>query len=212
MDRHQDVHYEEEQIVNMGPANVPNGEPVDDMRFFIGLIKLMRDTVETSRGMGRWKLMDADQLTEILNELDRNLPVAIQYGQQMYSERDRIMGNSEEEARKRIVSAELLAKRTKENAQADADNILADAAAEAEAILADAQQRADIMVSEETIISRAREEARAIKSDASIEAKEMLLKAQHDALDIVLKTENELTAAIERISNRRVEISSLIKE
>lgn len=212
MDRRQDMNYEEEQKATMGPADIPNGEPVDDMRFFIGLIKLMRDTVETSRGMGRWKLVDAAYLIDILNEIDKNLPVAIQYGLQMYSERDRIMGNSEEEARDRIVSAELHAKATREKAQRDADNLMADATDEANAILADAQQRADIMVSEETIIDRAREEARAIKSDAAVEAQEMLLKAKHDALDLLTKTETDLTAAMERIANRRLELASLIKE
>lgn len=207
MDR-QDMHYEEEQIENMG-GEYQNNEPVDDMRFFIGLIKLMKETLETSKGLGRWKLIDGDEFASILNEIDQNLPVAIQYGLQMYSERDRIMGNSEAEARDRIVSAELKAKATKESAQREADRILADAHDEADVILDDAQKRADYMVSEDEIIRRAREEARVIKGDAAVEANEMLVKANHDALEMVSKTEAELTQILEKIRIRRQELTEL---
>jgi len=211
MDRHQDKRYEEEQINSQG-AETKSAEPVDDMRFFIGLIKLMREAVETSRGMGRWRVIDADQFVSILNELDENLPVAIQYGIQMYSERDRIMGNSEQDARDRIVSAELQAKAMVESAQRSSERTLADAHAEAEAILEDAQQRADFMVSEDEIISRAREEARNIRNSAAIEANEMMLKARHDALEIVSGAEAELKSALENIMRRHNELASVNQE
>jgi len=211
MDRQQDKHYEEEQIETQG-MGYDNAEPVDDMRFFIGLIKLMRDTVMNGKGLGRWKVIDSEQFTSMLDELDENLPVAIQYGLQMYSERDRILGNSETEARDRITTAEMRAKATKEAAQREADRILADAQDEANAILEDAQERADFMVSEEEILRRAREEARAIKNDAAIDAREMLLKANHDALQIIGGVEEELTLALENVSRRRKELTDVNKE
>lgn len=211
MDRQQDMRYEEEQIENQG-VGTNSSEPVDDMRFFIGLIKLMRETVINGRGIGRWKMIDAAQFTSMLDELDENLPVAIQYGLQMYSERDRILGNSENEARDRITTAEMRAKATKEAAQREADRILADAQDEANAILEDAQQRADYMVSEDEILRRAREEARGIKNDAAIDARELLLKANHDALQLISGVEEELTVALENVSRRRKELTDVNKE
>lgn len=211
MDRQQDKHYEEEQIETQG-MGIENTEPVDDMRFFIGLIKLMRETVVNGKGLGRWKLIDSDQFISMLDELDDNLPVAIQYGLQMYSERDRILGNSEKDARDRITTAEMRAKATKENAQREAERILADAQDEANAIVEDAQQRADFMVSEDEILRRAREEARGIKNDAAIDAREMLLKANHDALQLISGVEEELTLALENVGRRRKELTDVNKD
>lgn len=210
MDRHQDKFYEEEQVKAQGAA-VNNAEPVDDMRYFIELIKLMRDTIENSRGFGRKRFIDYDEFTAMLNDLDENLPVAIQYGLQMFSERERILGNSENEARDRITTAEMRANAMTENAKRDAGRIIADANDEAEAILADARERADFMVSEDEILRRAREEARAIKNDARIEASEERLKANHDMLQLLLGVENSVAGALDEVSRRRKELEEASK-
>lgn len=210
MDRHQDKFYEEEQIKGQG-TTANNNEPVDDMRFFIELIKLMRDTIENSRGFGRKRFIDYDEFTAMLNDLDENLPVAIQYGLQMYSERERILGNSETEARDRITTAEMRASATLEAARRDAERIIADANDEANAILADAQERADFMVSEDEILRRAREEARAIKNDARIEASEERLRANHDMLQLLIGVENSVAGALDEVSRRRKELEEASK-
>ena len=210
MDRHQDKVYEEEQVNAQGTA-VNNAEPVDDMRYFIELIKLMRDTIENGRGVGKYRVIDADRFIAMLNDLDENLPVAIQYGLQMFSERERILGNSENEARDRITTAEMRASATLDAAKRDAERIIADANDEANAILADAQERADFMVSEDEILRRAREEARAIKNDARIEASEERLKANHDMLQLLIGVESSVAAALDDVSRRRKDLEEATK-
>lgn len=210
MDRHQDKRYEEEQINSQGGAN--QAEPMDDMRYFLELTKAMRELIEDGRSvMGRWKLIDAKQALLILDDLYKNLPVAIQYGLQMYNERDRIMGNSENEARDRITTAEMRAKATTEAAKREADRIINDATDEANAIIADAQERADFMVSEDEILRRAREDARSIKNDAAIEITEERLKTNHEMLQLVLGVEDGLSAALDNIVRRRKELEEEIK-
>lgn len=210
MDRRQNNNFEEEQI-EMEGAGVADNEPVDDMRFFLGLIKALRETIMEAGGLFGRKLVDANKCIAILEDIDRNLPVAIQYGLQMYSERERILGNSETEARDRITTAEMRANATMEKARIEAERIVNDATDEANAILADAQERADYMVSEEEILRRAREEARTIKNDAHIEISEERLKANHEMLQILLGLEDSMGAAMESISYRRKELENDVK-
>ena len=209
MDRHQDNRYEEEQINTQGGAG--QAEPMDDMRYFIELTKAMRELIEDGKGLGRWKMVDTRQALLILDDIYKNLPVAIQYGLQMYSERDRILGNSETEARDRITTAEMRANATLESAKREAERIINDATDEANAILADAQERADYMVSEDEILRRAREEARSIKNDAVIEITEERLKVNHEMLQLILGVEDGLSAALDGVSRRRKELEEETK-
>ena len=209
MDRHQDNRYEEKQINAQGGAN--KAEPMDDMRYFIELTKAMRELIEDGKGVGRWKMIDARQALLILDDIYKNLPVAIQYGLQMYSERDRILGNSESEARDRITTAEMRANATLESAKREAERIVNDATDEANAILADAQERADYMVSEDEILRRAREEARTIKNDAAIEIAEERLKVNHEMLQLILGVEDGIGAALDSVVRRRKELEEETK-
>lgn len=213
MDRRQDKFNEEEQLKAQGEAvnSNNNPEPVDDMSYFIKLINLLRDEIENSSGMGRFKFVDSKKLIAMLNDLDDNLPIAIQYGLQMYSERERILGNSEEDARKRIVDAEIRYNAMIEEANRKANQIVADANDEANAILADAKERADYMVSEDEIIRRAREEARAIKNDARIEASEERLKANHDITQMLVSVETTVGNVLDEVTRRRKELDEAVK-
>lgn len=213
MDREQEKFYEANPAEDI-ERDMDNVEEIDDMKFFLELLGHIRVAVEAGKSipMTNKRIVDGDKILQMIEELEDNLPDAIQYGLQMYSERDRIMGNSEQDARDRIVSAELQAKAMVESAQRSSERTLADAHAEAEAILEDAQQRADFMVSEDEIISRAREEARNIRNSAAIEANEMMLKARHDALEIVSGAEAELKSALENIMRRHNELAAVNQE
>lgn len=213
MDRRQDKFNEEEQLTAQGEAvnNSSNAEPVDDMRYFIELINLLRDEIEYARGIGKLKLIDGNKFVAMLDDLDKNLPVAIQYGLQMYSERDRILGNSEKDARDRITTAEMRATKTLENAKTEADRIIEDARDEANAIVADAKERADYMVSEDEILRRAREEARAIKNDARIEASEERLRANHDIMQMLVGVEATVGGVLDEVTRRRKELDEASK-
>jgi len=209
MDREQDKFYE----AKANPAedieqDMENPEVIDDMKFFIQSLQHMRIALEESPSvpLTNKKFIDADKCLMILDDIQRNLPNAIQYGLQMYSERDRIMGNAEQKAMNAVSSAEVRATAMQENAREEAEQRLMEAENEARAILADAQERADHMVSESEIIRRAREEARIIKNDARVEASEVKLKATHEAYQLLTAVEEELTGAFNVVRRRRAEL------
>ena len=59
-------------------------------------------------------VIDGNKCLMILDEIDKNLPDAIQYGIKMYSERDRLLTESESTAANRVASAEMKARKTLE--------------------------------------------------------------------------------------------------
>ena len=183
-------------------------EDVDDMKYFMELLKHIRVAIRSGANvpLTSKKIVDADKCLMIIDDLERNLPDAVQYGMQMFTERDRILGNAETAAMNRVSSAEMRANAALEKARADAEQIVSDAESEAHAILADAQERADRMVDENEIVRRAREEARIIKNDARVEASELRLKASHDAYQLLSSVEDDLNDAAIRLRNRRAEL------
>lgn len=218
MDREQEKFYEDEQNVAENPAsdveeNFKSADSADDMSFFITLLKALRETLEMARLvpiLNVWKI-DMDQCLAILKDMEDTLPEAIQYGWQMYSERDRIMGYAERKAMERVTSAEISANKTLEEAKASAERIIADAEDEANVMVNDAQNRADKLVSEDEIVQRAREEARLIKSEAKVEAGEMKLKATHEALQMLTGLEDELAEALNAIRRNRKQLDDEVQ-
>ena len=186
MDRDQRKDLENEQTPQEDDIDIrPDDGPVDDMRYYLSLLKAIRQTINGGKGFRRYKFVDVEQCNDILDDLDKNLPVAIQYGRRMYDERERILGVAEDEARDRITTAEMRARKTLDDAQKQADRILADANEEANSLLADAKQRADYMVSDDEILRRAQEEAQVMKNNAAIQISEDRLKSSHEMLQLV---------------------------
>lgn len=215
MDRDQEKFYEgeHEDQAQGAAANPASDEPVDDMKFFIELLKAIRDTIESGKNVpltGK-KLIDAEKCLMILDDMDNNLPEAIQYGIQMYSERERIMGNAETTAMNRVTSAEMRANATLEKARDEADRLIADAEDEAHAIVQEAQDRAERMVEESEIVRQARDEARSIKNDAKVEVTELKLKVTHEILQELTGVEDEMSAALNSIRRRRKELDEMPK-
>ncbi len=215
MDRDQEKFYEgeHEDQVRGASATSANEEPVDDMRFFIELLKALRDTITAGKSipLTKSKMIDAEKCLMILEDMDNNLPEAIQYGIQMYSERERIMGNAETTAMNRVTSAEMRANATLEKARDEADRLIADAEDEARAIVQEAQDRAERMVEESEIVRQAREEARGIKNDAKVEVTELKLKVTHEVLQELTAVEDEMSAALNSIRRRRKELDEMPK-
>lgn len=215
MDRDQEKFYEgerEEELHGAAPASA-GAEPVDDMRFFIDLLKVLRDTIDAGKSLPlvKGRLIDAEKCLMILEDMDHNLPEAIQYGIQMYSERERIMGNAETTAMNRVTSAEMRANAMLEKARDEAEQLIADADDEARAIIQDAQARAERMVEESEIVHQAREEARSIKNDAKVEVTELKLKVTHEMLQELTAVEDEMSAALNSIRRRRKELDDMPK-
>lgn len=209
MDRDQERFYEDEEIESRDDLQQSQQEEdIDDMRYFLELLKHIRAAINAGVKIpltGK-KIIDADKCLMIIDDMEKNLPDAVQYGLQMYSERDRIMDEAETRARNRISSAEMHVNAALEKAREDAEQRIVEAENEARSILEDAQERAEHMIDESEIMRQAREEARIIKNDARVEASEMRLKAQHDAYQILSGVEDQLTEACKNIRRRRTDL------
>ena len=208
MDRDQEKFYEDEELQSQQEGMPEEGQPVDDMEYFIELLKHLRTAIERGSRVPLTSkvIIDAEKCMMIIEDLENNLPDAVQYGMQMYSERNRIMGDAEETAISRVTSAEMRANAVLENARKEAEQLVVDAEAEANAILEDATERAEHMVSESEIVLQAREEARIIKNDARVEASELRLKVTHDSYQLLASLEDDLAEACKSIRRRRVEL------
>ena len=208
MDRDQEKFYEDELNPVEDARDTNTNEDIDDMKYFLELLKHMRAAIETGANvpLTSKKIVDAEMCLRILDDMEQNLPDAVQYGLQMYSEQERILGSAEQRAMKLVSSAEMRANAALEKAKDEAEQRLMDAENEARSILVDAQERADHMVDESEILNRAREEARSIKNDARVEASEAKLKASHEAYQMLSAIEDELTGALNTIRRRRSEL------
>lgn len=211
MDHDQEKFFEDEDQEVRGETqqNVStNIEDIDDMRFFLELLKHIRAAINsgTNVPLTNKKIVDADKCLRIIDNMEENLPDAVQYGMQMYSERERIMGRAESDAMNYVSSAEMRANAALEKARNDAKSMIEDAENEANAIVADAQERADHLIDENEIVRQAREEARIIVNDARVEASELRLKANHDCYQLLASVEDELAEACKSIRRRRADL------
>ena len=208
MDRDQEKFYEDEELETREAAQPKHDEEVNDMRYFLELLKHIRAAINAGSNVpfSSKKIIDAEKCLMIIDDMEKNLPDAVQYGLKMYSEQERIMGEAETKAMNRISSAEMRVNAALERAREDAEQRVLDAENEARAILQDAQERADHMIDESEIMRQAREEARIIKNDARVEASELRLKAQHDAYQMLASVEDQMTEACKNIRRRRAEL------
>ncbi|MBE5774295.1 MAG: ATP synthase F0 subunit B [Clostridiales bacterium] len=187
-----------------------NLNEVDDMKFFLELLRHIRAAINagTNIPLSSKKIIDADKCLMIIDDLERNLPDAIQYGLQMFSERERILSNAQSAAMSRVSSAEMRATAALEKAKNEAEQRIIDAENEANMILQDAQERADHMIDESEIVRQAREEARIIRNDARVEASELRLKATHEAYQLLASVEDQLNEACKSVRRRRAELDT----
>jgi vacuolar-type H+-ATPase subunit H len=211
MDHEQEKFYEaEEEQAQAETQPMDDHDDVNDMVYFIELLKHLRILIERGSRVpltGK-ALVDVESCLRIIDEMDVNLPDAIQYGMQMYSEKQRIMGDAETAAISRVTTAEMKANKALENARREAEQMIIEAEDEAKAILDDAQERADHMISDSEIVRQARDEARSIKNDARVEAGEMRLKASHDVYRMMTEVEGRLDETLKEMRRLSTEMTS----
>lgn len=210
MERDQERFYEDELDPREEMETEQETDEVDDLKFFLELLKLIRLAISAGANvpLTNKKIIDADKCLRIIDDMEKNLPDAVQYGMKMYNERSRIMSNAETTAMNRVTSAEMRANAALEKAKEEVAQRLADAENRAHDIIADAQERADHMLDESEIVRRAREEARIIKNDARVEANELRIKAGQDAYKVLSAVEGELSQSLNTIRRRRAELGA----
>ena len=215
MDRDQQFYPDEEvesrktetPEMQQDPMEAQDGE-IDDNSYFMQLLGHLRNLIEMGKRIpltGR-SLVDSDSCLLILDDLEKNLPQTIQFCQNMNKEKDRILSDASDTAKRLVVSSEMRINQAKQKAREESDQMISDAEAEADAIVADAQERADRMVSESEVVRRANDEARSIRNEARVAADEMRLKANHDAYKLIESAENQLAEACERLRSMRKQL------
>ena len=209
MDHDQEKFYTDEEVDSRA-ADQQGEQEVNDTTYFIELMKHLRTLIERGSRipLSNKVVIDGNKCLMILDEIDKNLPDAIQYGIKMYSERDRLLTESESTAANRVASAEMKARKTLENARRTASQIIADADEEAKAKLIDAEERANHMISEDEIVRQAREEARSITNEARVKAGETRLQANHDAYRLLSEVETRLDEKLKEVRRLRMDMTN----
>jgi len=209
MEREEKKYYDEENARQEDiQSSEDDNQEINDMKYFLELLKCLRTALQSGSNVPftNKRIVDAERCLQIIDDLENNLPDAVQYGLKMYSEQDRIMGNAESAAMNRVSSAEYRAQNVLEKAKHEAEQAVADATSEAKAIIDDAQERADHMVSDDEILRRARDEAAKINNEARVIASETRLKANHDAYSLLVNVESDLNKALKEIHQRVKEL------
>ena len=119
MERDQERFYEDELEPRVEETAEEESDEVDDLKFFLELLKLIRMAINAGANvpLTNKKIIDADKCLRIIDDMEKNLPDAVQYGMKMYNERERLMTNAETTAMNRVTSAEMRANAALEKAK-----------------------------------------------------------------------------------------------
>ena len=117
MDHDQEKFYTDEELDSREDVQPEEEQEIDDMSYFLELLKLLRTAIECGSRipLSSKVVIDANNCLKIVDDLESNLPDAVQYGMKMYNERSRIMSNAETTAMNRVTSAEMRANAALEN-------------------------------------------------------------------------------------------------
>lgn len=199
---------EEDGQAQDAPAEEADDGEVDDLRYFLQLMKGLRSTLLNGKAVPfvNKKLVDVDTCVAMLDDMSANLPQAVEYGMKVYDECARVMNDAETQAISCVSSAEMKANAAVDKAKKQADEILKNAEKEARALVADAQQQADMMIRESEIVKRAQEESRRIRNDAAVAAKELRLKTTDESIKMMSRVQRELIEANKSLDRLRKEV------
>lgn len=216
MDRDQEMYFPGEEIEAQKKEAQPPVEPEasselpyqendDDHTYLMKLLDYLQDAVEYGSVVpltGK-RLVDTGMCVDIIKDIRGNLPLAIQYAEQVMRDRDRILSNAERTAQNKISSADARANAALDDADKRAQDMVANAEDRADRIIKDAEIKVTAMIDQNAIKIAAQNEAREIMNNARIEANERKLSASAYAEDMMLSVEKELQRAQDMVRQRR---------
>jgi len=215
MDRDQDLFFEEERGPERPEAPEQDGAPApmpyqedDDHTYLMKLLDYLQDAVEYGSVVpltGK-RLVDAEMCLDIIKDIRGNLPLAIQYAEQVMRDRERILTNAERTAGNRVQSADARANAALDDADKRAQEIIAESESRADKIIKDAEIRARAMIEQHAIKVAAQNEAREIVNEARAEANERTLDAAAYAEGLMVSVEKELARAQDMIRAKRQQL------
>lgn len=217
MDRDQDKFFEEErkpraqaeQRPEQGAESAPPYEGDDDHTYLMNLMDYLQDAIEGGSAVpltGK-RLVNAEMCLDILKDIRGNLPLAIQYAEQVMRDRERILTTAERTAANKIQSADVRANAALDDAAARSQEMIAQAESRADKIIKDAEIRARAMIDQHSVTVAAQNEAREIVNEARAEANERRLEASAYSENLMINVEKELQRACDMIRQRRQQLN-----
>ncbi len=215
MERDQDKFFEDERKPQKQGEQRPepqgDGAPYendDDHTYLMNLLDFLQDAIEggSSMPLTSKKLVDATMCLDIIKDIRGNLPLAIQYAEQVMRDRERILATAERTAASKIQSADVRANAALDDAAARSQEILEQAESHADKIVKDAEIRARAMIDQHQVTATAQNEAREIVNDARAEANERRLAASAYSEELMINVEKELQRACDMIRQRRQQL------
>ncbi|MEG2858435.1 MAG: hypothetical protein RSA12_00930 [Clostridia bacterium] len=223
MDRDQDMFFDEgpRKADNSGKAGksapqaqaaqegAQGGAPYetndDDHTYLMTLLNYLQDAIEYASVVpltGK-RLVDTDMCMDILKDIRGNLPLAIQYAEQVMRDRENILVSAERTAANKLQSADVRVSASIDEAEKRSQQMIDEAQGRADKIIKDAEIRARAMIDQNAIKIAAQNEARAIVNEARAEANERKLEASAYGEDMLINVEKELQRAAEMVRQRR---------
>lgn len=154
------------------------------------------------------RLVDTEVCMEILNDIRGNLPLAVQYAEQVLRDRENILESAERTAANKLTSANVRADAAINDAEKRSQTIVEEAQVRAEKIIGDAEIRVRAMIDQNAIKIAAQNEGRAIINEARAEANERRLAASAYGESLLLNVEKELQRVAEMVRQRRQTMGS----
>jgi Fe2+ transport system protein B len=217
MDRDQDKFFEEErkphaqaeQRPEQPADNAPPYESDDDHTYLMNLMDYLQDAIEGGSVVpltGK-RLVNAEMCLDIIKDIRGNLPLAIQYAEQVMRDRERILTTAERTAASKLQSADVRANAALDDASARSQEMIEQAESRADKIIKDAEIRARAMIDQHAITAAAQNEAREIINEASAAASERRLDASAYSENLMINVEKELQRACDMIRQRRQQLN-----
>ncbi len=219
MDRDQDKFFEDERKPlkqteqrpeQPADSSTPPYENDDDHTYLMNLLDYLQDAIESGSSVpltGK-RLVDAGMCLDIIKDIRGNLPLAIQYAEQVMRDRERILSGAERTAASKIQSADVRANAALDDASMRSQEILDQAESRADKIIKDAEIRARAMIDQHAVTIAAQNEAREIVNEARAESNERRLEASAYSENLMINVEKELQRAQDMIRQRRQQLNA----
>ena len=218
MDREQEQffenEYEDRAPAAQGDMDQQDGaqgayETDDDHTYLMKLLDYLQAALEEGSVVpltGK-RLVDTGMCLDILKDIRGNLPLAIQYAEQVMRDRNHMLMDADRVADGKIATAENHASATVQAADQRAKEIIDEAENRADNIVKTAETHARGLVDQHNIKIIAQNEARDIVNDARAEANDRRQAAAAYCEDMHHNTEKALQRALEVVKGHRQQLS-----
>ena len=205
---------EQAQPDSLQESPLPYKAEEDDRTDLMNLLAYLEDELTRAKPIPFTNMsrVNAQMCIDIINDIRDNLPLAVQYSEQMLRDRERVLRGAEQAAANRIESANVRANAALDDANTRAGRILEDAQKHADNIVRDAEVRARAMIDQNSIKLQAQDDARQIINEASLEAHERRQQAADYCDKLLRDAEDTLQAAYDDVRRNRQNLGQMRAE